>query len=212
MTIVSFINQKGGCGKSTTTCHFAYWLHQKGKEVAVIDSDAQQSVSRWLSGMDSAIQCLVMQDPDQLMEDIPKVAANFDYVLIDGSAGITEATRCILLRSDVVVIPIQPTGLDLSSAGDAIRLVKQAQSVRNGLPKFHILLNRVVRGTRLYSEALQFLQDKRMLKTVIPQRQAIADCFGQKAVVWTLPLNEAVKEAGREFDALCQEMLETITP
>ncbi|MBW4635761.1 MAG: AAA family ATPase [Iphinoe sp. HA4291-MV1] len=212
MTVVSFINQKGGCGLAATTCHFAYWLHQKGKEVAVIDSDAQQSVSRWLTGMESVIQCFVMHDPDQLMEDIPKVTASFDYILVDGSAGITEATRCILLRSDVVIVPVQPTGLDLSSANDAIRLVKQAQSVRGGLPKFHILLNRVVRGTRLYSEAVQFLQDKHMLKTVIPQRQAIADCFGQKSVVWTLPGNESAKEAAKEFEALCQEIMEVVTP
>lgn len=206
MTIAAFINQKGGCGKSTATCHYAYWLERTGEKVAVIDSDAQQSVSRWLKGMESAIPCYVIHDADQLMEEIPRVAMEFERVLVDGSAGITEATRCILLRSDLVIIPVQPTGLDLSSATEAIRLVKQAQSVRSGAPPYYTLLNRAVRGTRLSNEAIQFLQDKNMLKTVLHQRQAIADCFGQGAVVWTLPPSDAVKQAGKEFEALCQEI------
>jgi len=207
MTVVAFINQKGGCGKSTTTCHYAYWLNRKGKKVAVIDSDAQASVSRWLKSMESDVPCHILHDPDQLMEEIPTVAANYDYVLVDGSAGITEATRCILLRADVVIIPVQATGLDLSSATDAIRLVRQAQSVRAGLPEFHVLLNRVVRGTRLRTEAMEFLKDKHLLKSMISQRQAIADCFGQGAVAWTLPSGESAREAAKEFDELCKELM-----
>lgn len=206
MPVISFVNQKGGCGKSTTTCHLAYWMMKRRHRVAVVDSDAQQSVTRWLKGMDTNIESYVMNDPDQVMDEIPKLAPNYDYVIVDGAGGISEVTRCILLRSDLVIIPVQPSGLDLSSANDAIKLVKQAQSVRGGAPKVHTLLSRAVKGTRLRKEAIEYLKDKAMLKTVIHQRQAIADCFGQAAVIWTLPGNESTEEAAKEFEALCKEI------
>jgi chromosome partitioning protein len=210
MPVIAFINQKGGCGKSTNTCHLAYWMSAQGHRVAVIDSDSQQSVTRWLKGMKSPIATHIISDPDELVEQIPNISADNDYVLVDGAAGISESTRCILLRADLVVVPVQPTGLDLSSANDAIRLVKQAQSVRAGLPKAKILLSRAVKGTRLYEEAKDFLKEKPLLRTVVHQRQIVADCFGQLAVVWTLPKSKAAQDAAEEFDRLCQEIMEEI--
>lgn len=210
MPVIALINQKGGCGKSTNSCHIAYWLMKQGYSVAVIDSDSQQSVTRWLKNMGSPIQSFVMGDPDELVEKIPVIAEAHDFVVVDGAAGITETTRCILLRADLVIVPVQPSGLDLSSANDALRLVKQAQSVRNGLPKVKILISRAVKGTRLYDEAIAFLKEKPLFATAIHQRQAVADCFGQAAVVWTLPKSKGAQEGIEEFNALCSEILEVV--
>ncbi len=44
--------------------------------------------------------------------------------------------------------------MDLRSASDAMRLVKQAQSVRGGLPKAVMFLSRAVKGTKLKDEAI----------------------------------------------------------
>jgi chromosome partitioning protein len=207
MPVISFINQKGGCGKSTNSVHLAWALSDKKKSVIVIDADAQQSVSRWLKMMESSIECRVIQDSNELVELIPQIAQNYDYVIVDGAGGLSESTRCILLRSDLTIIPVQPTGLDLSSGNDAIRSVNQAQSVRGGLPKLRILLSRAVKGTRLYTEAVQFFKEQPLMDTVIHQRQAIADCFGQGAVAWTLPKDKSVREAIAEFDSLCDEII-----
>jgi chromosome partitioning protein len=210
MPVIALINQKGGCGKSTNSCHIAHWLMKQGHSVAVIDSDSQQSVTRWLKNMGSPIQSFVMGDPDELVEKIPVIAEAHDFVVVDGAAGITETTRCILLRADLVIVPVQPSGLDLSSANDALRLVKQAQSVRNGLPKVKILISRAVKGTRLYEEAREFLKEKPLFSTTIHQRQAVADCFGQAAVVWTLPKSKGAQEGIEEFNALCSEIMEAV--
>jgi chromosome partitioning protein len=155
MTIISLVNQKGGVSKSTTSIHLAYWLTiKKKKRVLLVDADSQQSSSQWVAGMDKAIAVSVLQTPDDLLEQLPELSKDYDFVVVDGPASLSESTRAILFRSDLAVIPTQPTGVDLRSASDAMRLVKQAQSVRGGLPKAVIFLSRAVNQTERRSLVL----------------------------------------------------------
>jgi chromosome partitioning protein len=148
--VISLVNQKGGVSKSTTSVHLAYWLISKQKrKTLLIDADSQRSSSLWVEGMEGAkIPVEVIGSPDDLLERIPELAADYDYVIVDGPASLSEATRAILFRSDLAFIPVQPTGVDLRSANDAMRLVKQAQSVRGGLPKAVMFLSRAVKGEK----------------------------------------------------------------
>lgn len=209
MTIIALINQKGGCGKSTTAVHFAYWLAKKKKKVMLVDADAQQSSSGWLRGMEQSISYKVVQTPDDLLEQIPELAAQCSQLVIDGPASLAEATRAILFRADLAIIPVQPTGVDLRSASEAVRLIKQAQSVRGGPPSAAVFLSRAVKGTKLKDEAIALLSqtpEVTLLKTVIHQKQAIADTSGQSATVWDLSSRPA-KESGQEYERLFKEIL-----
>lgn len=210
MTVIALINQKGGCGKSTTAVHFTYWLAtKKKKDVLLVDADAQQSSSQWFESMESPIPYKVLQTPDDLLERIPELAEQSDPLIVDGPASLAEATRAILLRADLAVVPVQPTGVDLRSASDAVRLIKQAQSVRGGSPAAAVFLSRAVKGTKLKDEAIALLSktpEVTLLKTVIHQKQAIADTSGQSATVWDLPSRPA-KESAREYEQLFKEIL-----
>lgn len=212
MSVIAFVNQKGGCAKSTTSVHFAYWLHQQHR-VLVVDADAQRSSSIWLKSMETnpPIPFEVLQTPDDLLDQIPGLAAKCDYLVVDGAAGLAESTRAVLFRADLAVVPCQPTGVDLRSASDAVRLIRQAQSVRNGAPKAAVFLSRAVKGTKLLDEAIALLSksDIPVLKTVIYQRQVVADTFGQGATVWDMPGRPAA-ECASEFESLFQEVLEMV--
>jgi chromosome partitioning protein len=212
VSVVSFINQKGGCGKSTTSVHFAYWLVKQNESVAIVDADAQQSSSQWIEGITLDIPYFVIQSPDDLLEQTPQIATQYQYVVIDGPASISETTRAILFRADLAVIPCQPTGVDLRSASDAVRLIKQAQSVRGGPPLATVFLSRAVKGTKLKDEALQLLAqvgDVKLLKSVIHQKQAIADTSGQSATVWDLSTRPA-HESAMEYTDLFTEIMELL--
>jgi chromosome partitioning protein len=211
MAVIAFVNQKGGCAKSTTCVHFAYWLVQKKKTVLVVDADAQRSSSIWLESLEVKIPAEVVQSADDLLEKIPHLTERCDYLVVDGPAGLSESTRAILFRTDLAVVPCQPTGVDLRSASDAVRLIRQAQSVRNGPPQAAVFLSRATKGTKLLDEAVMLLKETGVpvLKTVIYQKQAIADTFGQGAVVWELP-GKAASESAREFERLFKEVMEIL--
>ena len=212
--VISLVNQKGGVSKSTTSVHLAYWLKLKQKhKTLLIDADGQKSSSLWVEGMEEVkIPFKVIGSPDDLLEQIPDLATNYDYVIVDGPASLSEATRAILFRSDLAFIPVQPTGVDLRSASDAMRLVKQAQSVRGGLPKAVMFLSRAVKGTKLKDEAIALLSKNPgaiLLDTVIHQKQAIADTSGQSATVWDIP-GRSASESASEYEALFKELFEQL--
>ena len=209
-TVIGFLNQKGGCGKSTTAVHFAYWLAiKKKKKVLLVDADSQRSSSEWLEGMELAIPYQVVQTPDDLLELLPELALQCEQLVVDGPASLAEATRAILFRANLAIIPVQPTGIDLRSASEAVRLVKQAQSVRGGTPAAAMFLSRAVKGTKLKDEAYALLSktpELTLLKSVIHQKQVIADTSGQSATVWDLSSRPA-KESALEYERLFKEIL-----
>ena len=207
MTIIALANQKGGAAKSTTSVHLARWLHARDEDVALIDADAQRSSSIWVESLEMDIPAYVLSSPDELLDKIPAIAGNHTHVVVDGPAGLSESVRAILFRADFALIPCQPSGVDLRSAADAIKLVRQAQSVRNGPPAAAVFLARAVKGTRLKDEAIALLSKSNVpiLGSVIHQRQVVADCFGQGATVWEMPGRAATESAG-EFADLFTEV------
>lgn len=211
MPIIALVNQKGGCGKSTTSVHLAEYLRRQSKDVLLIDADAQQSSSKWSSRISSPIAYQLAQDPDTILDVIPTLKN--DYIILDGPASLSENTRAILLRTDLAIIPCQPTGLDLSSAMDSVKLIMQAQSVRGGLPKAVFFLNRAVPRTTLKDEAIATLKSISvipLLQTVIHQKQAIADSSGQNTTVWGLG-SKAAQDSAAEYEALFEEVLSHVS-
>ena len=51
--VIAFSNQKGGSGKSTLSANLAVLWSNSGYKVAVIDADAQKSLSYWLDARKS---------------------------------------------------------------------------------------------------------------------------------------------------------------
>jgi chromosome partitioning protein len=207
MPIITISNQKGGCAKTTIAVHLACWLAKKKKKVCLVDADPQRSASTWINLMGNPLPVEALTDANDLIERIPVFAEKTDFVIVDAAAGNSESGRAILFTADVCVVPIQPTGLDLHSAGDAVRLVKQAHHVRGGLPKTGVLVSRATKGTRLKNEAAAILgqiSEVTLLKTVIHQKQAIADAFSQELCVWDI---RGGTESAKEFDQLFKEIL-----
>lgn len=206
--VIAFVNQKGGCAKSTTAVHFAQWLIRQKQQAILVDADAQGSSSIWLSSLEDTIPCEVAQTSEALLDRLPKLINQYDQVVVDGPAGLSDATKAILTNADIAIIPCQPSGVDLRSAKDTIQLIQQAQAQRRGSPKAAVFLSRAVKGTRLKDEALESLGKIGipLLHTVIHQRQAVADTFGQEATVWDL-LGSAAAEAAIEFEELSKEIL-----
>jgi chromosome partitioning protein len=91
--VAALVNQKGGVGKTTVAVHLAYWLSLRGR-VIVVDADAQHSSSNWLKDLN--LPCQVTNDPEDLLDSLPQLAIEFDTVIVDGPAGLSEVTKSIL--------------------------------------------------------------------------------------------------------------------
>ncbi len=75
MTTISFINQKGGCGKSSACVHLAGAFAARGQSVLLIDADPQGSVTQAFIGSAEFEQLprrstlAAMFDPDMFVSD-----------------------------------------------------------------------------------------------------------------------------------------------
>lgn len=214
MPVVAFVNQKGGCSKSTTAVHFVWWLARKqGRSVLLVDADAQCSSSKWVAHLEQPLPFKVLSDPDALLDGLPGLAQEYEYVVVDGPGGLAETSRAVVLCCDLAVIPCLPTGLDLSSASEAMRVIKQAQRVRGGLPTAVVFLSKAVRGTRLKAEARKLLEGIAgmiVLQEVVHLKQVIADAYGQGATVWEMP-GRAASESALEYRDLFNEILKVLS-
>jgi chromosome partitioning protein len=212
MPIVAIINQKGGAGKSTVAVHLARWLQKRKESVLVVDADAQCSSSKWLDRLKQKVTCKIIQAPDELLDELPKFTDSYNWIIVDGPAALSETTRAIILVADLAIVPCQPTGVDLESASDTVRLIHQAQRIRQGIPKAAMFVNRAVKGTKLKDEAIEVLRlmpGVTVLETVIHQRQILADCFGQNSTVFDLSGSTA-GIARREIEQLFKKALEVL--
>jgi chromosome partitioning protein len=212
MPTIAVVNQKGGAGKSTIAVHLARWLQRQKKSILLVDADGQRTSSIWLESLENEIPFQVLQNPDELLDQVPKLTKQYEWVLIDGPATLSETTRALLLWADLALIPCQPAGVDLASASDTVRLVRQAQAIRNGLPKAVLFLNKAIKGTRLKDEAVAVLrqvEDIQLLNAIIHQRQIITDAFGQGATVFDLSGTPA-GVARRELESLFKQAMEVL--
>ena len=207
--IVGSLNQKGGAGKSTTAVHLAHWLSKQGKQVHLVDLDPQGTSSFWLQASDLDIpHTFLAADSDVVLEQLPAIADGHDVVVVDGPAGLSDATRAVLLLADLALIPVQPSGADVRSAVDAVRLVHQARRIRGGQPDAKLFISRATKGTKLLTEArsvLSMLDDITLLNNIISQRQIVADAFGQATSVLNATTGPGL-ESGNEFNQLFKEV------
>lgn len=204
--IIAVVNQKGGVAKTTTAIHLADWLKEK-HSVILVDSDAQQSSTAWAETLSFDSQ--IIADADDLFDELPVLSEKYDYVIVDGPGSMSEITKAILARCDVGLVPCQPGGLDLRSSNKILRIIRQTQELRNGQPHAFLFLSRATKGTILLRESQQILisQSIPLLKTIIYQRQCIADAPGQQATVFTMKNG---KTAAHDYHLLFKELFTNI--
>lgn len=203
--IVATANQKGGVGKTTIAVHCCVWLHENGLKVALVDADVQSSSSVWAREVVPDLYIERLQTSEDLLERVPRLEEKFDMVIIDGPAGLTEVTRSTLLVADLALLPCGPSILDLRAADEAVRVVRQAQTIRKGLPRAVLVPNKLQRNFRLSRELLDTAGTLGLdVAPGLGLRQAYADAAGQGTVVWRL--GSAAREAAEEVHSLFKKL------
>ena len=207
--MITFANSKGGVGKSTLATHLAIWAFDRGIRTAVIDTDKQRSSSQWIAEVEPRIVIRVADTAEECLSAAQDLAVGHDLIVGDGPAGLDEISRTLLLLSDIAILPLTPSLLDLRSVQQATDVLRFAQGINKGRPEGRIVLNKM-RTRDSISKELKATAPQlgvKVAKTVIRDLQAYRDAAGQGSCVTRL--GKKTQNAADEIDALCQELLGT---
>lgn len=119
-TIIAFVSQKGGVGKSTLARALGREATKSGLEVKIADLDTQQgtSVDWYRLRLDANIEPAVPVELFRTAQQALAVAGHYDLLVIDGPARTSKATLEIAQVANLVV---QPTGASLDDLRPAVR-------------------------------------------------------------------------------------------
>jgi len=205
--IITIANSKGGVGKSTLAVHLEAWLHEQGKRVTLADCDTQQSSSEWIREAVPGVKAVRLDNPDVILNDLPSLNQDADFVVADGPGSQTETSRALLLRADLAIVPCKASMLEIRALAKATEVLRQAQDIRGGAPKAIIVLSMIglhYRLTQDMKDAASALSLPLAAKAMI-LRQIYADAPGQGAVVWNM--GSRARDAADEVDELFREIL-----
>lgn len=141
-TIIAFVSQKGGVGKSTLSRALAREAAQGGLNTKIADLDTQQgtSVDWHRTRLNAGIKPEVAVEAFATAEQALKAAAHFDLLIIDGPARTSRGTLDIARVADLVV---QPSGASVDDLRPAVREFHAL--IQAGIPKDKLAfaLNRI---------------------------------------------------------------------
>jgi chromosome partitioning protein len=195
--IVSFLNQKGGVGKTTLAIHVADALARRYKRVLLVDADPQGSALDWAAARRKKPLFPVAGLPRaSIHKELPALAQGYDIVIIDGPPRVYDVARSAIMASDLVLVPVQPSPYDVWAAKEIIDLMHEATVFKPNL-KSAFAINRKIVNTALGRDVVEALGNYPIpvMKTAICQRIALAESAAQGQTVFEIsPTHPACTE------------------
>ncbi|OGT00483.1 MAG: cobyrinic acid a,c-diamide synthase [Gallionellales bacterium RIFCSPLOWO2_12_FULL_59_22] len=125
MKTILIANPKGGCGKSTLSVNIAGYLANRGRQVAMLDLDRQQSSALWLATRPADLPHIRMLDSKK-EHDRPH-----DWLVIDSPAGLHGKNLDHAVRlAHKIIVPVAPSLFDLQASLDFLKTLAEEKSVR----------------------------------------------------------------------------------
>lgn len=202
MHVIAVLNQKGGSTKTTIAVHLTRALQLMGHDVLLVDSDKQANASDWHAARDTPLFPVAGVSRPTLEHDIKHLRN--EYIVIDGAPNTDLLAAQAIKSADFVLIPVQPSILDIWATAALVEMVKARAAVA-GKPRAAFVVSRIDKRTRLSEKARTQLALFALptLDTQITQRALYARIPETGLTVLDIP---QFKDAAAEIWALAEEV------
>ncbi len=206
MKTISFISQKGGTGKTTLALNIAAEGIRQGYKVVVLDLDPQPSAVAWSELRQEGTELPVLDTKASRLSAAAEVARaqGIDILILDTGGRTDEGAFAAAKVSDLVVVPLQPSAIDLKSMNATRELIERA-----GNPPALVVLTRVKPfGTR-HDETRAWLETEGYVvtPTLIGDRVTFQDAYagGMSAPEFD-PTGRAAAEVRDLYMSICRHV------
>lgn len=216
-SVISVCNLKGGAGKSTIAVNLACQIAKStAGKCALVDADRQGTARAWGQSGILPITVLPMVLDEAKAEDrypgmiwisqIKEIAESCRYVIIDLPAGLQYSLAAVALVSDLVVVPVNPSGVDFHSTRQFMGLIGNAREFRGtGKPACMIVPNRIDSRTSISRDLGVYEQFGERITPPIHTRKILADAFDAGSWVGEIDPESA---SAYEFEILAAAVLD----
>jgi chromosome partitioning protein len=203
--IISLVNQKGGVGKTTIAINIGIGMARRNYKVGFLDTDPQGTASQWQT-IEGNVAFEVRRHPAPVSSgDLTEADRNHGVLVIDTPPAIGEITQSVLEISDLAVIPLAPSVLDIWSSRTTIGMIEEAKKVNPKL-EGRLLVSRKIPRTRLGRDGREAIAALEMdvFETEISQRIAYVESMIAGVSVFQYAPKS---EASLEIENLCEEII-----
>lgn len=216
------MNLKGGVGKSTIAQNLAVCYAHQGEKICIGDTDNEQlTCMRWSGQRDNDLPQIPVfgvtnakskkefttDDGKAFVKNIKALHEDYDHVILDGTPILSELATWMMLASDLIICPIEPSPADIWSLQNVKDRYEQVRALGADIPAY-ILLNKYNPARTLDQEIEDTLNSFGMgvLKTRLHYRVAYKEAMVEGLGV----IEYKDSKAEEEVRALVKE-LEDIT-